>query len=86
MAAGPQIFVLGDSRAGLVGSHGVLTGRHGDEYAVAFGQPEVANGFFYADPPALAVTFQYLRNGVKTAAHHLYFEDFAAGSISLREL
>ena len=24
----------------------MLTGRHGDEYAVTFGQPEVANGFY----------------------------------------
>jgi len=85
-AGRPQIFVLSDSRAGLVGSHGVLTGRHGDEYAVAFGQPEVANGFFgnmvsnvwpmgqlryCADPPALPATFEYFRNGVTTAAQHL---------------
>ena len=44
--ARPQIFVLRDARAGLVGSHGVLTGRHDDEYAVAFGRPEVANGSY----------------------------------------
>ncbi|ELZ28806.1 TrmB family transcriptional regulator [Halosimplex carlsbadense 2-9-1] len=84
--ARPQVFVLRDARAGLVGSHGVLTGRHGDEYAVAFGQPEVANGFYgnmvsnvwpmgeprhVADPPELPGTFEYFRNGVTTAAQHL---------------
>lgn len=83
--ARPQVFVLRDARAGLVGSHGVLTGRHGDEYAVAFGQPEVANGFygnmvsnvwamgeprFLADPPDLPATFDYFRNGVTAAAAH----------------
>lgn len=82
----PQVFVLRDARAGLVGSHGVLTGRHGDEYAVAFGQPEVANGFYgnmvsnvwpmgearhVADPPELPATFEYFRNGVTTAAQYL---------------
>ncbi|QPV64921.1 TrmB family transcriptional regulator [Halosimplex litoreum] len=84
--ARPQVFVLRDARAGLVGSHGVLTGRHGDEYAVAFGQPEVANGFYgnmvsnvwpmgearhVADPPELPTTFEYFRNGVTAAAQHL---------------
>jgi sugar-specific transcriptional regulator TrmB len=84
--ARPQVFVLRDARAGLVGSHGVLTGRHGDEYAVAFGQPEVANGFYgnmvsnvwpmgearhVTDPPELPTTFEYFRNGVTTAAQYL---------------
>lgn len=84
--ARPQVFVLRDNRAGLVGSHGVLTGRHGDEYAVAFGQPEVANGFYgnmvsnvwtmadqryLADPPALPATVDYFRNGVTTAARYV---------------
>ncbi|MEF8884185.1 MAG: TrmB family transcriptional regulator sugar-binding domain-containing protein [Haloarculaceae archaeon] len=84
--ARPQAFVLRDNRGGLVGSHGVLTGRHGDEYAVTFGQPEVANGFygnmvsnvwsmadsrFVADPPTLPVAFEYFRNGVTAAARHL---------------
>ncbi|WP_135364864.1 TrmB family transcriptional regulator [Halosimplex halophilum] len=84
--ARPQVFVLRDARAGLVGSHGVLTGRHGDEYAVTFGQPEVANGFYgnmvsnvwpmgqvrhVSEPPELPATFEYFRNGVTTAAQHL---------------
>jgi len=84
--ARPQVFILRDARAGLVGSHGVLTGRHGDEYAVSFGQPEVANGFYgnmvsnvwpmgdlrtLSDPPALPKTFEYFRNGVTTAAQYL---------------
>ena len=84
--ARPQVFVLRDNRAGLVGSHGVLTGRHGDEYAVTFGQPEVANGFygnmvsnvwsmaderFVADPPALPASFGYFRTGVTAAARHV---------------
>jgi len=84
--ARPQVFVLRDNRAGLVGSHGVLTGRHGDEYAVTFGQPEVANGFygnmvsnvwsmanprFVADPPALPARFEYFRTGVTAAARHV---------------
>jgi sugar-specific transcriptional regulator TrmB len=84
--ARPQVFVLRDNRAGLVGSHGVLTGRHGDEYAVTFGQPEVANGFygnmvsnvwsmadprFVADPPALPASFEYFRTGVTAAARHV---------------
>ncbi|WP_123535209.1 TrmB family transcriptional regulator [Halosimplex salinum] len=84
--ARPQVIVLRDARAGLVGSHGVLTGRHGDEYAVSFGQPEVANGFYgnmvsnvwpmgdlrhVSDPPELPATFEYFRNGVTTAAQQL---------------
>jgi sugar-specific transcriptional regulator TrmB len=83
--ARPQAFVLRDNRAGLVGSHGVLTGRHGDEYAVAFGQPEVANGFYgnmvsnvwsmaephhLAAPPDLPATYDFFRNGVTAAAIH----------------
>jgi len=84
--ARPQVFVLRDARAGLVGSHGVLTGRHGDEYAVSFGQPEVANGFYgnmvsnvwpmgqvrhVGAPSELPATFEYFRNGVTTAAQYL---------------
>ncbi|WP_436925300.1 TrmB family transcriptional regulator [Halosimplex amylolyticum] len=84
--ARPQVIVLRDARAGIVGSHGVLTGRHGDEYAVSFGQPEVANGFYgntvsnvwpmgearhVTEPPELPATFEYFRNGVTTAAQHL---------------
>ncbi|MFB6150562.1 MAG: TrmB family transcriptional regulator [Haloarculaceae archaeon] len=84
--ARPPVFALRDARAGLVGSHGVLTGRHGDDYAVAFGQPEVANGFygylvsnawsmaeprFLAEPPGLPAAFDFFRNGVTTAARHV---------------
>lgn len=84
--AKPPVFVLRDNRAGLVGAHGVLTGRHGDDYAVVFGQPEVANGFYgntvsnvwsmadpeyLADPPALPAQFEYFRNGVTTAARYV---------------
>jgi sugar-specific transcriptional regulator TrmB len=85
--ARPHAFVLRDNREGLVGSHGVLTGRHGDEYAVVFGQPEITNGFygnmvsnvwsmaesrFVADPPALPAEFAYFRTGVTAAARHLH--------------
>ena len=85
--ARPHAFVIRDNREGLVGSHGVLTGGHGEEYAVTFGQPEITNGFygnmvsnvwsmadscFVADPPALPATFEYFRSGVTAAARHLH--------------
>jgi len=85
--ARPHVFALRDNREGLVGSHGVLTGRHGDEYAVVFGQPEITNGFygnmvsnvwsmaesrFVADPLGLPASFEYFRSGVTAAARHLH--------------
>ena len=84
--ARPQVFALRDARAGLAGAHGVLTGRHSDDHAIVFGQPEVANGFYgnmvsnvwpmgelrhRSDPPELPTTFEYFRNGVTAAAQHV---------------
>lgn len=80
------VFVLRDAAAGVIGSRGALTDRHGDSYAVAFNQPEVAGGFygdvmgnvwsmaderFVADPVPLPNSFDHFRNGVTTAAQHV---------------
>jgi sugar-specific transcriptional regulator TrmB len=81
----PPIFVLADERVGVMGSHEVLSGRHGDEYALAFAQPEIASGFYgnlvsnvwpmgetvyLTDPDPLPATYDHLRTAVTNAALH----------------
>jgi len=81
----PPLFVVRDGLGGVLASHGILTCRHGDEYAIAFNQREVASGFFgnyvsnvwpmgeqrfVAEPPELPAAFEQFRSGVTTAAFH----------------
>jgi sugar-specific transcriptional regulator TrmB len=81
----PPLFVMRDSVGGVLASYGILTSRHGEEYAIAFNQQEVASGFFgnyvsnvwpmgeqrfVAEPPALPATYEQFRSGVTAAALH----------------
>jgi len=80
------VYVLVDETRGLMGSHGVLSGRHGEEYALAFSQREVGSGFFgnvvanfwpmgedryVTDPDPLPATYDHLRTAATNAALHL---------------
>ncbi|MFW6017685.1 MAG: TrmB family transcriptional regulator [Halapricum sp.] len=84
-AATPPVFVLADEQTGVMGSYDVLSGRHGDEYALAFAQPEVASGFYgnlisnvwpmgetvsRADPDPLPSSYDHLRTAVTNAVFH----------------
>ena len=81
----PPVFVIVDEQTGVMGSYDVLSGRHGDEYALAFSQPEVANGFYgnlisnvwpmgqtiyRADPDPLPASYDHLRTAVTNATFH----------------
>lgn len=81
----PPLFVVRDGIGGVLASHGILTSRHGDGYAIAFDQREVASGFFgnyvsnvwpmgeqrfVAEPPELPATYSQFRSGVTAAALH----------------
>ncbi|WP_276273523.1 TrmB family transcriptional regulator [Haloarcula litorea] len=83
--ATPPVLVLADETTGLMGSHGILTGRHGDDYALSFAQREVGSGFFgntvanfwpmgadhyVADPDPLPATYDHLRTAATNAALH----------------
>jgi len=81
----PPLFVMRDGIGGVLASHGILTSRHGDGYAIAFNQLEVASGFFgnyvsnvwpmgeqrfVAEPPELPATYEQFRSGVTAAVLH----------------
>ncbi|QSG10081.1 Sugar-specific transcriptional regulator TrmB [Halapricum desulfuricans] len=83
--ATPPVFVIADERTGVMGSYDVLSGRHGEEYALAFAQPEVASGFygnlisnvwpmgetvFRSEPDPLPSRYDHLRTAVTNAALH----------------
>lgn len=83
--ARPPVFVISDETRGVMGSHGVLSGRHGEESALSFSQPEVGTGFFgnlisnvwpmgttryLADPDPLPHTYDHIRTAVTNAALH----------------
>lgn len=81
----PPLFALADEDAGVLASYGMLEGPHTDDYALAFGQDEVASGFygnylsnvwpmaqerFVAEPPELPASYEEFRTGVTVAAMH----------------
>ncbi|MBX0322399.1 TrmB family transcriptional regulator [Halomicroarcula sp. F13] len=83
--AAPPVHVLVDETTGLLGSHGILSGRHGEEYALAFSSREVGSGFFgnavanfwpmgedryVTDPDPLPATYGHLRTAATNAALH----------------
>jgi len=84
-ATTPPVFVVAEETRGVMGSHGVLSGRHGEESALSFTQSGVASGFFgnlvsnvwpmgttcyRADPDPLPATYDYFRTAVTNAALH----------------
>ena len=83
--AEPPVFVLADEFRGVMGSHAILRGRHGEETALSFAQAEVGSGFFgnivsnvwpmgttrfVADPDPLPATYKHLRTAVSNAVLH----------------
>jgi len=83
--AAPPVTVLVDERRGVFGPHRLLSGRHGDAYALAFSQREVAGGFLgnavanfwpmgteraVTDPDPLPATYDHLRTAATNAALH----------------
>jgi len=83
--ARPPVFVLADERRGVMGSYAILSGRHGEETALAFDQAEVGNGFFgnavsnvwpmgttrfVADPDPLPAEYDHLRSAITNAVLH----------------
>ena len=79
------VTVVVDETTGVLGPHGILAGRHGREYALAFSQREVAGGFFgnavanfwpmgedcyVTDPDDLPATYDHLRTAATNAALH----------------
>ncbi|MFC7076140.1 TrmB family transcriptional regulator [Haloarcula halophila] len=43
--AAPPIYAIGDGTSGVMGEPGTMTGRHGDEKALAFADQTIADGF-----------------------------------------
>jgi hypothetical protein len=83
--AAPPVTVLVDEARGIFGAHGILAGRHGDDYALSFAQREVAGGFlgnvvanfwpmgietFVTVPDPLPATYDHLRTAATNAALH----------------
>lgn len=83
--ATPPVTVVADELTGVMGAHGVLSGRHGSAYALAFSQADVAGAFFgntisnfwpmgevrhVADPDPLPATYDHVRTAVTNAALH----------------
>ena len=79
------VHVLADETRGVMGAHGVLSGRHGEEYALAFTQREIGSGFFgnvvanfwpmgedrhVTAPDPLPATYDHLRTAATNAALH----------------
>lgn len=84
-SARPPVFALADERQGVMGSYGVLHGRHGEETALSFRQAEIGNSFFgnvvanvwpmgetrhLTDPDPLPAEYDHLRTAVTNAALH----------------
>ncbi|MBX0296026.1 TrmB family transcriptional regulator sugar-binding domain-containing protein [Haloarcula nitratireducens] len=99
--ATPPAFVLADETTGLIGSHGILSGRHGEEYAVAFAQREIASGLlgntvanfwpmgedcYVADPDPLPTTYDHLRTAATNAALHRAAGRDLLADVTLRDL
>ena len=83
--AAPPVTVVVDERRGVFGAHGILSGRHGDDYALSFSQREVAGGFLgnvvanfwpmgeerhVTDPDPLPAAYDHLRTAATNAALH----------------
>lgn len=83
--AAPPVTVIVDERRGIFGPHGILTGRHGDDYALSFSQREVAGGFLgnvvanfwpmgterhVTDADPLPAAYDHLRTAATNAALH----------------
>lgn len=84
-AATPPVTVVADERAGVMGPHAILSGRHGSAYALSFAQRDVAGGFFgnaisnfwpmgevryVSDPDPLPTTYDHVRTATVHAALH----------------
>ena len=83
--ATPPVTVVADERTGVMGAHGVLSGRHGSAYALAFSQRDIAGAFFgnaisnfwpmgevqhVTAPDPLPATYDHVRTAVTHAALH----------------
>ncbi|SFR64817.1 TrmB family transcriptional regulator [Halogeometricum limi] len=83
--ARPPVTVVADEETGVMGSHSILSGRHGSAYALVFSQRDIAGGFFgnaisnfwpmgevlhVADPDPLPATYDHVRTAVTNAALH----------------
>lgn len=83
--ARPPATVLADELQGVMGPYKILAGRHGEESALSFRQPDVGSGFFgnvvsnvwpmgttrfVADPDPLPATYAHLRSAITNAALH----------------
>lgn len=83
--AQPPAFVLADELQGVMGPYAILAGRHGEESALSFCQPEVGSGFFgnvvsnvwpmgttrfVGDPDPLPARYGHLRSAITNAVRH----------------
>jgi sugar-specific transcriptional regulator TrmB len=83
--ATPPVTVVADERAGVMGAHSILSGRHDSAYALVFSQPDIAGAFFgntvsnfwpmgelrhVATPDPLPATYDHIRTAVTNAALH----------------
>jgi sugar-specific transcriptional regulator TrmB len=83
--ATPPVTVVADERTGVMGTHGILSGRHSAAYALAFAQRDIAGAFFgnaisnfwpmgetryVTDPDPLPATYEHVRTAVTHAALH----------------
>jgi sugar-specific transcriptional regulator TrmB len=79
------VYAITDGTRGLMGPHGVLSGRHGPEYALGFAQRDIGEAFYgnavsnfwpmattqhVADPDPLPASYEHFRTAVTNAALH----------------
>ncbi|WP_254272682.1 TrmB family transcriptional regulator [Haloarcula marina] len=95
------VHVVVDRRRGLMGSHGVLSGRHGSEYALGFDQRDIAGAFYgnavsnfwpmgetqyVRDPDPLPATYTFFRTAVTNAALHRAAGRDLLADVTLRDV
>ena len=95
------VHVIVDLTRGLMGSHGVLSGRHGSEYALGFDQVDIASAFYgnavsnfwpmgrphyVTDPDPLPSTYTQLRTAATNAALHRAAGRDLLADVTVREV
>ncbi|KTG09012.1 hypothetical protein AUR64_14515 [Haloprofundus marisrubri] len=95
----PPVTVVADEKSGVMGSHSILSSRHGSAYALVFSQQDIAGGFFgnaisnfwpmgevcfTADPDPLPATYHHARTAVTNAALHSAEDRALVADVTIR--
>jgi sugar-specific transcriptional regulator TrmB len=99
--ATPPVTVVADERAGVMGAHSILSGRHDSAYALVFSQPDIAGAFFgntvsnfwpmgelrhVAAPDPLPTTYDHIRTAVTNAALHRAAGQSLRADVTIRQV